>query len=180
MPTVSSGFDFWLESRRPAALSRICVTNRITCVAWRGIEMDAFDRHGLEEVSLSSDDRHTAVDSLVSTPFTGVKPLLVGVKLASVLLGVGEQSLRNALSRNVLPFGTLKFMGRRMMKMNDLESFVAMLPTTKSAESMVTDAPQSAPVSGNRKRGRPRSQSQQQPVALKSRSKNGFRGLSGE
>lgn len=176
MPTVSSSFHARLEPRRPAALRRICVTNRITCAAWGGIEMEAFNQHGTDKVSLGSDEPYIEVAFLGGGPALTVRPLLVGFKYASVLLGVGEQSLRNALSRNVLPFGTVKFMGRRMMKMNDLESFVATLPTTMTAVSSSRTTPQSALMGSQRKRGRPRSQEQQQLVALKSRTKTGFRG----
>lgn len=156
MPTVSSSSHERLEPRRPAALSRICVTNRITCVAWGGIEMESLNQHGTDKVSLGPDGPYTTLDFDFSGggPALTFKPLLVGFKYASVLLGVGEQSLRNALSRNVLPFGTVKFMGRRMMKMNDLESFVATLPTTMTAVSSSSTNLQSTLMSGKRKRGR--------------------------
>lgn len=142
--------------------------------------METLNQHGADEVSISADQPFTTADFAGPGPVLIVKPLLVGFKYASMLLGVAEQSLRNAQSRNVLPFGTVKFMGRRMMKMNDLEAFVAMLPTTISAASPSSATAQSTLMGSQRKRGRPRSQERQQPVALRPRKKTGFRSSSGE
>ena len=69
------------------------------------------------------------------------RPLLLSFEDAAKRLGLSAQTLHNWRSAGRLPFPSVRLGGRRLVRLSDLEAFVAGLSCEKAAEPTPTVVP---------------------------------------